>query len=170
MRQMNNLLRYGSSFVAPIIAMIVLPLLIVWLEREPAAGEWLTPNTAWLVIGGVLILAGLILFLVCVRMFILIGRGTIMPWDPTRKLITASLYGYVRNPMILSILIVEVGEALLFASWGVAILALVFWIVNTVYFIYSEEPGLEKRFGQEYVEYKSNVPRWIPRLQPWHPA
>ena len=35
--------------------------------------------------------------------------------------------------------------------------------------ITSEEPGLEKRFGAEYVEYKRNVPRWIPRLKPWRP-
>ncbi|MBT5920444.1 MAG: isoprenylcysteine carboxylmethyltransferase family protein, partial [Alphaproteobacteria bacterium] len=33
----------------------------------------------------------------------------------------------------------------------------------------SEEPGLEKRFGETYVRYKENVPRWIPRLTPWQP-
>jgi protein-S-isoprenylcysteine O-methyltransferase Ste14 len=42
--------------------------------------------------------------------------------------------------------------------------------VNHVYFITSEEPGLYKRFGDEYLEYKKNVPRWIPRLTPWSRA
>ncbi len=51
------------------------------------------------------------MFITCVRMFILIGQGTIMPWDPTRKLITGSLYGRVRNPMILSVIIIVAGEA-----------------------------------------------------------
>jgi protein-S-isoprenylcysteine O-methyltransferase Ste14 len=32
-----------------------------------------------------------------------------------------------------------------------------------------EEPGLEKRFGSEYIDYKKNVPRWIPRLKPFIP-
>jgi protein-S-isoprenylcysteine O-methyltransferase Ste14 len=38
---------------------------------------------------------------------------------------------------------------------------------NHIYFVYSEEPGLAERFGNEYTEYKKNVPRWIPRLTPW---
>jgi protein-S-isoprenylcysteine O-methyltransferase Ste14 len=30
-----------------------------------------------------------------------------------------------------------------------------------------EEPGLVKRFGEDYLSYKRNVPRWIPRWTPW---
>jgi protein-S-isoprenylcysteine O-methyltransferase Ste14 len=59
---------------------------------------------------------------------------------------------------------------LLFASYGIALLAIFFFVLNTVYFIFSEEPGLERRFGSEYNEYKKNVPRWIPRLKPWRPG
>lgn len=109
------------------------------------------------------------MLLLTIRVLIQIGRGTIMPWDPTRKLMIASLYGYVRNPMIPGILFVQSGEAILFASYGIAALAVVYVFVNTLYFIFSKEPGLEKRFGKEYVEYKKNVPRWIPRVTPWHP-
>jgi protein-S-isoprenylcysteine O-methyltransferase Ste14 len=103
-------------------------------------------------------------------MFIMIGNGTIMPWDPTRKLITASLYGHVRNPMILSLITMLVGESIMFASYGIALFAILNFVINTIYFIFSEEPGLEKRFGEEYVEYKNNVPRWVPRLRPWRPV
>ena len=92
-----------------------------------------------------------------------------MPWDPSTELVVAGVYGHVRNPMILSIIILQAGEALLFTSYGIAVLAALNWAVNTLYFIYSEEPGLERRFGQEYVEYRKNVPRWIPRLKPWRP-
>jgi protein-S-isoprenylcysteine O-methyltransferase Ste14 len=102
-------------------------------------------------------------------MFILLGDGTIMPWDPSRHMITAGLYGHTRNPMISSVLLVMIGEALLFASQGIALLALVFFVINTLYFIFSEEPGLEKRFGAEYREYRRHVPRWIPRLKAWKP-
>lgn len=93
-----------------------------------------------------------------------------MPWDPTRNLITGSLYGHVRNPMILSLMIILVGEAILFVSYGITLWALLNLVINNVYFIFSEEPGLSKRFGEEYVEYKRNVPRWIPRLKPWQPT
>lgn len=40
-------------------------------------------------------------------------------------------------------------------------------VVNTIYFKLSEEPGLVKRFGTEYKQYRQNVPMWIPRLKPW---
>ena len=130
----------------------------------------ITSSIGLLILGLAIIVIGLVLFIATVRMFVLIGNGTIMPWDPTRKLIVASLYCYVRNPMILSLIILQIGEAVLFASYGIAALALFNFILNTIYFILSEEPGLEKRFGHEYVEYKKNVPRWIPRFKPWRPV
>lgn len=165
---MKNILRHLSSFIAPILMTIVIPYWIV--ARQSFAAPAPTFETGLLVVGLVICIVGFILLIATIRMFILIGNGTIMPWDPTRKLITVSLYGHVRNPMILSVILIEIGEAILFASYGIAVLAAVNFVVNTVYFIFSEEPGLEKRFGEEYMEYKRNVPRWIPRLKPWQPG
>ena len=167
---MKTILRHLSSFIAPIVVLIVLPWLILRGEGHTAARA-LAGASAWkLAAGSIIAVAGLVLFILSARMFILIGRGTIMPWDPTRHLITGSLYAYVRNPMILGVLVLLFGEALLFDSAGIALLALFFFLVNTVYFHFSEEPGLEKRFGQEYAEYKQNVHMWIPRLKPWKPS
>jgi protein-S-isoprenylcysteine O-methyltransferase Ste14 len=165
---MKKILRHLSSFAAPVIVCVVIPYLILRFEQRSPIPE-VTASISLLIAGMVICTAGLALFILCVRMFILIGNGTIMPWDPTRKLITSSLYGYVRNPMILSVIIMVVGEAVLFDSYGIAVLAIFFYALNTIYFIFSEEPSLEKRFGAVYVEYKKNVPRWIPRLKPWRP-
>ena len=33
-----------------------------------------------------------------------------------------------------------------------------------------EEPGLVNRFGEDYEEYRRNVPRWVPRLRAWEPG
>ncbi len=165
---MKNLFRQLSSFVAPLLICLVLPYWIVTSIHHRFDWSVFSPSILLVILGLIICMIGLVGFILTVRMLILIGNGTIMPWDPTRKLVTASLYGYVRNPMILSVIVVVVGEALLFASYWLALLAVLFFVVNTVYFVYSEEPGLEKRFGQEYVEYKQHVPRWIPRLTPWH--
>ena len=72
--------------------------------------------------------------------------------------------------MILSLIITLVGEALFFSSYGIAALALLNFVLNSIYFVYMEEPELEKRFGEQYREYKKNVPRWIPRRKPWEPV
>src|SRR5271169_3808690 len=168
--EMKNVLRYLSSLIAPIILCIVLPYFIILFERRLPIQAAVTSSIGLLSLGLAIVVVGLTLFIATVRMFILIGKGTIMPWDPTRRLIVASLYSYVRNPMILRLIILQIGEAILFTSYGIALLALFNLVLNTVYFILSEEPGLEKRFGQEYAQYKRNVPRWIPRLKPWRPA
>jgi protein-S-isoprenylcysteine O-methyltransferase Ste14 len=39
--------------------------------------------------------------------------------------------------------------------------------VNLIYMPAVEEPGLVRRFGEEYRNYCRNVSRWIPRLRPW---
>ena len=167
---MKNILRHLSSFVAPIVMGFVLPYFIVLFERQSSVQSAITSSISLLIIGLAICVVGLVLLIATIRMFILIGNGTIMPWDPTKKLIVVSLYSHVRNPMILSLIILQVGEAVLFASNGIAVLAILNFVINTIYFIYSEEPGLEKRFGEEYIEYKKNVPRWIPRLTPWRTA
>jgi len=147
----------------------LLPYWIITSEHQTFPHPWITPSILVRIIGGLITAAGFILLIQCIRLFILIGNGTIMPWDPTRKLIIVSLYRHVRNPMILSLIIFQVGQAILFSSTGIALLAIFFFIINTIYFIFLEEPGLENRFGQEYIEYKRNVPRWIPRIKPWRP-
>jgi protein-S-isoprenylcysteine O-methyltransferase Ste14 len=118
------------------------------------------------VIGVPLIVLGLALWLWTVRLLARIGRGTLAPWDPTRRLVVEGPYSRVRNPMITAVLAVLAGEAAVFGSIGLLALAAAFFVVNWLYFALVEEPGLEERFGDEYREYRRRVPRWIPRLSP----
>ena len=120
--------------------------------------------------GLALIAAGLAMWAWTVRLFARVGRGTLAPWDPTRKLVVEGPYRHVRNPMISAVLGVLLGEAALLGSVGIAVWAAAFAAVNTVWFVLGEEPGLERRFGAEYRAYKRGVPRWLPRRTPWMPA
>jgi protein-S-isoprenylcysteine O-methyltransferase Ste14 len=102
-------------------------------------------------------------------MFSRIGEGTLAPWAPTKHIVVTGLYRHVRNPMISGVLIALLGEAILFSSFSIFLWFILASIVNHVYFIKSEEPGLLARFGDEYRVYWENVPRWIPRRTPWYP-
>jgi protein-S-isoprenylcysteine O-methyltransferase Ste14 len=42
--------------------------------------------------------------------------------------------------------------------------------LNLVYIPLVEEPGLERRFGEPYREYRAHVRRILPRLRPWEPS
>jgi protein-S-isoprenylcysteine O-methyltransferase Ste14 len=119
-------------------------------------------------IGLVLFLLGLFLLVITIRLIIRIGKGTLAPWNPTQKLVTEGIYGYVRNPMITGVAFLILGEAILFGALSLVIYLLAFMIINTLYFKISEEPGLAKRFGDDYREYRKNVRMWIPRLRAWH--
>ena len=91
------------------------------------------------------------------------GRGTLAPWDPTQHLVAVGPYRYLRNPMISGVAAVLTGLALLTGSWVLALWLVTFIAVNSAYFVLVEEPGLERRFGEPYRDYKARVPRWIPR-------
>jgi protein-S-isoprenylcysteine O-methyltransferase Ste14 len=69
--------------------------------------------------------------------------------------------------MISGVLVALFGEAVLFGSIAVFVWCATFFIANSVYFRFLEEPGLVRRFGNDYIEYRRNVPTWLPRLKPW---
>jgi len=158
-----------SILLLPFLVTVVVPL---WLLNKFAAGDMRWGNVTLLVwmlrlAGGVLGLIGLGLFSWGVSLFARVGQGTLAPWDPTRRLVAVGPYRHVRNPMISGVALMLLGQALFWGSGILGLWAGCFVLINHIYFLLSEEPGLEQRFGNSYRLYKSNVPRWIPRLKPW---
>lgn len=151
----------------PGMVLVLVPSLIL----RATTGSWCPPLAAsfgpetWA--GALLVAVGLPLAVWTVSLFALRGEGTPGPWDPPRKLVVLGPYRHVRNPMITSVLLMLLGEALLFRSPHIAAWAAVFFAGNAAYFPLIEEKGLERRFGEAYRRYASHVPRWIPRLRPW---
>lgn len=158
---MINVLKQIFSFILPVTVLILVP-----LDIEPNIS---THNILALLAGLLLISIGLYIMIITITGFIRIGKGTLAPWSPTRKLIVKGMYRHVRNPMIIGVLIVLFGESTAILSLNIFIWTLIFFIINNIYFVLLEEPLLKKKFGEEYREYKKNVPRWIPRLRPFIP-
>jgi len=158
---LKNVFKQLTSFLLPVFVLIIMPLLI--------ESNFIFSMNIISIVGLMILLIGLATMILTIRMFIQLGEGTLAPWSPTRKLVIFGLYRYMRNPMILGVSLVLSGESILFRSYRIAVWLAVFFLTNHFYFLLSEEPGLEKRFGREYLEYKRNVPRWIPRLTPWNP-
>jgi protein-S-isoprenylcysteine O-methyltransferase Ste14 len=159
-----------------VLAILLLPVFVVlvvpaWLFRAFADYDtrWVgMTSLTWtgIIAGTLSAWVGFILFIWCVNLFAIVGQGTLAPWDPTQKLVVLGPYRLVRNPMISGVAMMLIGQSLFWGSWVIALWAGIFILVNHVYFIVSEEPGLEKRFGERYLEYKARVPRWFPRLKP----
>lgn len=166
---MKLILKHLRDFAIPIFMCFVLPIFINRIEFQQFNRPLVNPSPIQMTLGIILAIAGLILLVSSIVLMIKIAQSTIMPWDPSRKLVVKGFYRYLRNPMILGVILLLFGEALILSSYGIAILALVFFVINTFYFMIFEEPKLEELFGSEYRQYKENVPMWVLNLKPWHP-
>ena len=124
---------------------------------------------AWLVAPGIVLgLAGAILALTTVGLFIFQGRGTPAVFDPPKRFVPHGPYRLVRNPMYIGGVATLLGVGLYLASISVILFALVAFLLVHVFVVFAEEPGLRKRFGHEYEAYCKTVPRWIPHVTPRH--
>lgn len=119
--------------------------------------------------GVVMLGIGLSILLWCVRDFYVSGKGTLAPWDPPKKLVIVGLYRYVRNPMYVGVLFMLLGWIIVTASPMVFGFTLILSLAFHIRVITSEEPWAEMTFGSEWLDYKNNVPRWLPRLGGYYP-
>ncbi len=157
-----------AVLLLPGVVLVAIPaaVLIAAGDWPPTAPAWRAPLT-WA--GLAIALPGLGLALWTTLLFGRHGEGTAAPWDPPTRLVVRGPYRHVRNPMISGVCALLLAEALLLASPPLAIWFLLFVLGNAVYLPRVEEPGLLRRFGEDYAEYRRRVPRWIPRVRPWSP-
>lgn len=158
---MKSLIKQLTSLLLPITVLMLVPW---WIEKDISIKYY--PS---FLLGAAFMVMGLTMISLTVYQFITLGKGTLAPWYPTGKLIITGLYAYVRNPMISGVLMVLAGEFLAIYSFRIFYWMLLFFVINNIFFLVYEEPNLEKKFGPTYLEYKKNVPRWIPRLKPYLP-
>lgn len=119
----------AKSLLAPLTATVIIPLLILYSIRDIRIGWGLGIN---IVVGILIWLAGLYFIIITIKLFAQIGKGTLMPWVPTQKLVVAGPYRYVRNPMYTGIFFSLLGEAAIFGS--ISILAFLLCLLQL--FIY----------------------------------
>lgn len=86
------------------------------------------------------------------------------PMPPLSKpnlLHTTGAFRYTRNPMYLGITIGLLGLAFLMSSFVNFVFPFLFLIIMDIVYIRREEKILEEQFGDQYLDYKSRVRRWI---------
>lgn len=150
-----------TLFGGPGVTLVLVPWLITRF-RIPNAQS--APEIAAALL---LIALGLVPLLASIVRFVVIGKGTLVPTAPTQHLVVSGLYRHVRNPMYLGVLTVIAGEALLFRSLSMLVYLFAALLAMHMFVCFYEEPHLTRTHANEYLLYKSNVRRWIPRLRPW---
>jgi protein-S-isoprenylcysteine O-methyltransferase Ste14 len=120
--------------------------------------------------GAALIVLGLLPLVSSFVRFAWDGLGTPAPIAPPAKLVVTGFFSRVRNPIYVALLVILLGEALLFGDERVAVWGVLFWLFTFAWVVLIEEPGLRQQFGEEYRTYCKNVPRWLPRVTPYKPS
>lgn len=110
--------------------------------------------------GVVAVFFGIIMAAISATMFKRAGTG-IEPFDEATTLVSGGFYRYSRNPMYLGMFLMLTGAAFLMGSIGAVLPVLVFVAIIRNNFVLGEERFLEASFGQQYLDYKSTVRRWL---------
>lgn len=115
----------------------------------------------WIKVVGLIFLAISLFFLIrSLRQFIQ-TKNTLILIKPASSLQTNGIYGVTRNPMYVGLAIVYLGLSCLLGNWWNFILFPILLIVVQQYIIKREERYLVREFGQKYVDYRSEVRRWL---------
>ena len=106
-----------------------------------------------------------VLFIILAIIFGIPSHKQLFPEkEPPKTLITNRIFGHVRNPLYLAILLTYtsfIWLSISFLSVCILIIAIIIynWMANR------EEIILEDIYGEKYRKYKEKVPKWIPNIK-----
>jgi protein-S-isoprenylcysteine O-methyltransferase Ste14 len=83
------------------------------------------------------------------------------PWASTPEIISTGIYRYTRNPMYVSLGLLQAGIGVGLANGWMVVLVPVVWAAIYRIAIRHEEAYLERKFGSTYSDYKRSVRRWL---------
>jgi protein-S-isoprenylcysteine O-methyltransferase Ste14 len=152
---------FTRGFILPVSVTGIVPLALIAATR---AWHGLEPGYA--VAGALFYIAGLTMLVLTTRLFAS-HHGSLAPWNPPTEMVVVGPYRYSRNPMISGVYAMLLGESLAFFSPWITGWALAFIIGMSSQIIFHEERLLRERFGDPYLRYCQQVPRWLPRLKPY---
>jgi protein-S-isoprenylcysteine O-methyltransferase Ste14 len=135
-----------AIFVLPGTGVVLIPAVLLWISQTTRfAADLSGPRQIPFWFGLCIAVLGLILQIWTISLFAKRGRGTLAPWEPPKRLVVEGPYRHVRNPMITGVLLILLGEALVFQSWPIAAWMVIFFIINAIYFPLVEEKISKKR-------------------------
>jgi protein-S-isoprenylcysteine O-methyltransferase Ste14 len=83
------------------------------------------------------------------------------PWTPTPNLICNGTYRYSRNPMYIGLVLFQSGIGISTGVFWITVMVLPVLVAICYMVVLPEEEYLQRKFGEEYLQYKSSVRRWI---------
>ena len=111
-------------------------------------------------IGIIFVVSSILLVIGAIRSFMM-AKTNIDIRKPSTNIVATGPYRFSRNPMYLSMALLVAGIAIWVNSLWILIPLIPSLIVIQIGVIAREEKYLTEKFGDEYVQYKTQVHRWI---------
>ena len=86
-----------------------------------------------------------------------------VPNDEKTELVTSGIYAYSRNPAFLGFDLIYLSILFMFFNWGLFIITVSAIVMLHLQIVHVEEDFLIKTFGEEYLDYRKKVCRYIGR-------
>ncbi|MCX6006401.1 MAG: isoprenylcysteine carboxylmethyltransferase family protein [Chloroflexi bacterium] len=156
--------------LTPVVGLLFFCFLALLILASFGMDRWLHfPSiiyTPWtLIIGLILLVPGCVISLWSFVLFAM-ARGTPVPVNPPKELVTKGIYSFSRNPMMTGLYLVFFGLGLLTGSLALTLIFTpLFIIIMTIYVKKVEEKELEIQFGQQYLDYKKKVGLYLPAIR-----
>jgi protein-S-isoprenylcysteine O-methyltransferase Ste14 len=156
--------RWAIPFVWALIVLVI-QILLPWAipKLGPRFGWSQQSPGLWNLAGLVLVVIGLASYAWCLVFHFRSYRASVRVGFSPPHLVIAGPYRFSRNPMYVSGLFVWLGWTVFYGSPAVFIALVVLWFMFAYRMIPQEERQLENLFGDDYLEYKRSVHRWIGR-------
>ena len=87
-----------------------------------------------------------------------------VPGDPTKRIVEIGPYQWMRNPIYAGDILLLFGVSFYARSFILLMAAIISIPLFHLFVCFVEEPGTEKRLGDEYLDYKQRIPRWFPGI------
>lgn len=110
---------------------------------------------------GVIVLAGAALIASSAFGAMRRAQTAVNPSQPTTVIVSEGAFSFSRNPIYLSLTLLYIGIALLLNALWALLLLLPLLVVVQNGVIKREEDYLERKFGDDYLRYKTSVRRWV---------
>ncbi|MFI5153114.1 MAG: methyltransferase family protein [Chitinophagales bacterium] len=157
---MENRKDNPGVYIPPPLIYALTFILAVFLQKEFPINDSFF-HLQWTKMGGILLFGFALFFMLRSLRQFLQSKNTIVTILPAHSLQTNGIYAITRNPMYIGLAVLYLGLSCFLGNWWNIILFPSLLLIVQEYIIKREEKYLQRRFGQEFQDYKNKVRRWL---------
>jgi len=147
-------------YIPPPLFYVLTFLAAVFIQKKAPINDILFHQPLTKIIGVILVLIALFFLVRSLRQFFQ-SKNTVITMKPAASLQTSGIYSITRNPMYVGLALVYLGVSCFVGNWWTIILFPFLLLLVQEYIIKREESYLVRKFGQEYMVYKTKVRKWL---------